>query len=177
MSGLAYPNPAVAAPATSAANQLLVSLPADDLHRLRPHLRSVRLRPKQILHKQGDRIRDVYFPAGGACSIIELTQDGQAVEIATVGDEGLLGGSGVLRRGGIVYAKRRPGARSVGRCVGHRSVQCGDGEEGRAFCPHRHVSPGAHDSGDAKGRLQRTALSRATMLPLASDDTRPDQAR
>ena len=93
MSGLAYSRPVVAAPATSSTNQLLASLPADDLERLRPHLRSVRLRPKQVLHKQGDRIRDVYFLTGGVCSIIELMQDGQAAEIATVGDEGLLGGS------------------------------------------------------------------------------------
>jgi CRP-like cAMP-binding protein len=33
----------------------------------------------------------VYFPTGGACSIIELLQDGQAAEIATVGHEGVLG--------------------------------------------------------------------------------------
>ena len=94
MSGLAYSTPvAGTAPATPAVNKLLASLPPDDLQRLRPHLRSVRLRPKQVLHKQGDRIRDVYFPTGGACSIIELMQDGQAAEIATVGDEGMLGGS------------------------------------------------------------------------------------
>jgi CRP-like cAMP-binding protein len=93
MSGLTYSDSAVIAPPASATNQLLSSLPADDLQRIRPHLRSVRLRPKQILHKQGDRIREVYFPTGGVCSIIELMQDGQAAEIATVGDEGLLGGS------------------------------------------------------------------------------------
>jgi CRP-like cAMP-binding protein len=94
MSGLAYSTPAVAAPpASTAANQLLASLPTDDLQRLRPLLRGVRLKPKQILHKQGDQIREVYFPAGGACSIIELMQDGQAAEIATVGDEGVLGSS------------------------------------------------------------------------------------
>jgi CRP-like cAMP-binding protein len=94
MSSLAYPTAtAGAAPAPAATNQLLASLPADDMQRLRPHLRSVRLKPKQVLHKQGDKIREVYFPAGGACSIIELMQDGQAAEIATVGGEGVLGGS------------------------------------------------------------------------------------
>ncbi len=94
MSGLAYSSTtAVPAPTSAPANRLLASLPADDLQRLRPHLRSVRLKPKQILHKQGDKIREVYFPTGGACSIIELMQDGQAAEIATVGDEGLLGGA------------------------------------------------------------------------------------
>jgi CRP-like cAMP-binding protein len=94
MSGLAYSTPAVGTPpATPAVNKLLASLPADDLQRLRPHLRTIRLRPKQVLHKQGEKIRDVYFPTGGACSIIELMQDGQAAEIATVGDEGMLGGS------------------------------------------------------------------------------------
>jgi len=73
-------------------NKLLASLPPDDLRRLRPHLRRVRLKAKQILHKQGERIREVYFPTGGACSIVELLQDGQAAEIATIGNEGVLGG-------------------------------------------------------------------------------------
>jgi CRP-like cAMP-binding protein len=94
MSGLSYSTPAIGAPPPQAAtNQLLASLPNDDLQRLRPHLRTVRLRAKQSLHKQGEPIREVYFPTGGACSIIELMQDGQAAEIATVGSEGLLGGS------------------------------------------------------------------------------------
>jgi CRP-like cAMP-binding protein len=79
--------------ASPPANKLLASLPADDLQRLRPLLRSVRLLDKQVLHKQGDRIREVYFPTGGAYSIVELMQDGQAAEVATIGDEGLLGGS------------------------------------------------------------------------------------
>ena len=87
------PDVAGPAPTSQRPTQLLASLPADDLHRLRPHLRSVRLKAKQILHTQGDKIREVYFPTGGACSIIELMQDGQAAEIATVGDEGVLGGS------------------------------------------------------------------------------------
>ncbi len=83
---------ALAAPVT-ATNGVLASLPADDLRRLRPQLRSVRLRARQVLHKQGEKIRDVYFPAGGACSIVELLQDGQTAEVATVGREGLLGWS------------------------------------------------------------------------------------
>ncbi len=91
MSGLAYPPPTPAPPGLSG-NKLLASLPGDDLKRLRPRLRSVRLKARQVLHKQGDKVRDVYFLAGGAVSIIELMQDGQAAEIATVGDEGLIGG-------------------------------------------------------------------------------------
>jgi CRP-like cAMP-binding protein len=91
MSGLAYP-PSTAAPGALYCNQLLASLPGEDLKRLRPRLRNVRLKARQVLHKQGEKIREVYFLAGGACSIIELMQDGQAAEIATVGDEGLIGG-------------------------------------------------------------------------------------
>ena len=93
MPGVDYSETVAApAPATSATNKLLSSLPPDELRRLRPFLRSVRLKPKQVLHKQGERIREVYFPAGGVCSIIEMLQDGQAAEIATVGDDGVLGG-------------------------------------------------------------------------------------
>jgi len=94
MSGLDYSvHLGPAAVTVPPANPLLASLPPDAMQRLSPHLRSVRLKPKQVLHKQGEKIQEVYFPTGGACSIIELMQDGQAAEIATIGDEGVLGGS------------------------------------------------------------------------------------
>jgi CRP-like cAMP-binding protein len=44
-----------------------------------------------VLHKQGELIRQVYFPNGGVCSITTVLSDGMTVEAATVGDEGMLG--------------------------------------------------------------------------------------
>jgi CRP-like cAMP-binding protein len=74
-------------------NKLLASLPADDFERLRPHLSTVPLAFKQVLHKQGARIRNIYFPGGGACSVTKVMANGQSAEIATIGNEGVVGAS------------------------------------------------------------------------------------
>jgi len=72
-------------------NKLLASLPRADFARLRPHLRTVPLAVKQILHPRNETIREVFFPNGGVASITAVMQDGAMVEIATIGDEGLIG--------------------------------------------------------------------------------------
>jgi CRP-like cAMP-binding protein len=69
----------------------LASLPRADFARLRPHLRTVPLAVKQILHPRNETIREVFFPNGGVASITAVMQDGAMVEIATIGDEGLIG--------------------------------------------------------------------------------------
>ncbi len=51
------------------------------------------MKARQIFHKQGERIREVYFPGGGACSLTKVMQDGKVAEIATVGNEGMIGAS------------------------------------------------------------------------------------
>jgi CRP-like cAMP-binding protein len=48
---------------------------------LRPYLKTVPIRLRQVLHENGELPRDVYFLNGGVAS----------VEAATVGDEGMLG--------------------------------------------------------------------------------------
>ena len=72
-------------------NHLLAALPAEDFRRLAPHLKTVPLGTKQLLHKRGERIRQVYFPNGGVCSITTVLSTGTMVEAATVGDEGMVG--------------------------------------------------------------------------------------
>jgi CRP-like cAMP-binding protein len=72
-------------------NRLLAALPAADFNRLRPHLKTVPLILKQVLQKQGEPIRHVYFPNGGVVSITTVLSSGTQVEAATVGDEGMLG--------------------------------------------------------------------------------------
>jgi len=54
-------------------------------------LNTVALHPSQILHRQGERLRDVYFPNGGVVSMASVLSDGSMVEAATVGDEGFVG--------------------------------------------------------------------------------------
>ena len=72
-------------------NRLLLSLPAEDCQRLTPHLNVVPMTPRRVLQKQDEPIRQVYFPGGGACSLVKIMQDGKTAEIATVGDEGIIG--------------------------------------------------------------------------------------
>ena len=83
-------------PPTANPNRLLAALPASDYARILPSLTVVPLKLKNILHKPGEPIRDVYFPAGGFCSMLTVLEDGGMVEIATIGREGMIGVSAVL---------------------------------------------------------------------------------
>jgi CRP-like cAMP-binding protein len=78
------------------ANQLLAALPGDVFDRLAPVLDVIPLKLKQVLHKAGDPIREVYFPGGGFLSMVTVLADGGMVEVATVGREGMLGMSAGL---------------------------------------------------------------------------------
>jgi CRP-like cAMP-binding protein len=72
-------------------NHLLAALPAKDFRRLASHLKTVAIHTRQVLHKQGQPFRHVYFPNGGVVSITTVLSDGTTVEAATVGVEGMLG--------------------------------------------------------------------------------------
>jgi CRP-like cAMP-binding protein len=72
-------------------NRLLASLPAADFQRIASQLHTVPVVAKQVLLKRGDPIRHVFFPNAGVCSVTAMMNNGAAVEVATVGSEGLLG--------------------------------------------------------------------------------------
>ena len=94
MSILTSPRPPAPSPTAvlvAPVNRLLSVLPAAVLQRIAPELAVVPLTFKQRLHTQGETIHHVYFPGGGACSLMKVMSDGATVEIATVGDEGMLG--------------------------------------------------------------------------------------
>jgi CRP-like cAMP-binding protein len=73
------------------ANRLLAALPAADYARLLPALEPVRLEHKQVLTRMDAPIDHVYFPRDAVTSILVPMDDGQDVEGATVGNEGLIG--------------------------------------------------------------------------------------
>jgi CRP-like cAMP-binding protein len=77
-------------------NLLLAALPRADRDRLVPALDVVPLKLKDLLHKPGERIEQVYFPGGGFCSIVTVLEDGRMVEVATVGREGMVGATAAL---------------------------------------------------------------------------------
>jgi CRP-like cAMP-binding protein len=77
--------------AVSLQNQILSALPAGDLRRLETHLQRLSFCGGEVLYDPGDPIRFVYFPISSAISILSVMEDGETVEVATVGNEGLLG--------------------------------------------------------------------------------------
>lgn len=71
------------------ANRILRSLPVSEYEKLLPHVEPVRLRIGEVLHEPGDEMRHVYFPNHGVLSMLTVLESGEAVEIATVGNEGM----------------------------------------------------------------------------------------
>ena len=74
-------------------NKLLASLPAEEFERILPQLTVVPFKFKAVLYKQNEKIQDVFFPGGGACSLTKVMRDGRIAEIATIGNEGVIGAS------------------------------------------------------------------------------------
>lgn len=72
-------------------NQLLDQLPAEVVARLAPDLQAVELDPGKVLWEAGSIPSQVYFPCTGFVSMRYLTSNGDAGEIALVGNEGMIG--------------------------------------------------------------------------------------
>jgi hypothetical protein len=72
-------------------NALLAALPPDEYERIGPDLITVEVKLGDVLHVRDEPIRDVYFPHQGVYSMIMTMADGQRVESACIGNEGMLG--------------------------------------------------------------------------------------
>jgi CRP-like cAMP-binding protein len=72
-------------------NKLLAALPAADYRRILPALTTVPLKFRQVMHKYGEPIDTVYFIGGGVASVTNVMTDGRMVEVATIGNEGMVG--------------------------------------------------------------------------------------
>ena len=76
---------------TPVKNRLLASLPREEYERLEPYLEAVSLEFKQELYQPNVPIEFVYFPLDGVYSLLSQTSQGQLIEVATVGNEGMVG--------------------------------------------------------------------------------------
>lgn len=72
-------------------NRLLGLLPTADFDQLAPLLQAVVFAPRQVLHRANRDIDFVYFPVSGLLSATLSMQDGRAIEIALIGNEGIAG--------------------------------------------------------------------------------------
>ncbi len=90
------PTPAVRAirflpDGTRLQNRLLAALPDVDYVRMQKHLHMNATVTGRTLQQHGTPVTDVYFPNGGVYSVTNEMRDGTLVEVATVGNEGMLG--------------------------------------------------------------------------------------
>lgn len=72
-------------------NKLLAALPKAEYERLLPHLEPIALPFKKILFLPNEPIEYVYFIYTGAASMLMTLEGGGVIEVATVGNEGMLG--------------------------------------------------------------------------------------
>lgn len=89
--------PSLKEPSAAFGNGLLAALPSAEYERLSPHLELVRLTPGKILYNAGDIVRHAYFPKGGMISLLSITEDGRTIEVAMIGNEGMVGVPIVLK--------------------------------------------------------------------------------
>ena len=73
------------------ANRLLGLLSRTDYERLRPHLEYIALKYRQSLYRGNTRIDFVYFIETGVGSLVNTMANGDAAEVGTIGNEGIVG--------------------------------------------------------------------------------------
>lgn len=74
-------------------NYLLAALPEDEFARLAPHLEEQTFERSDIVYRFADKLQYVYFPTTATASLLCIMDDGTSVEVAGVGNEGILGAS------------------------------------------------------------------------------------
>lgn len=72
-------------------NQLLAALHAAESDRLSPHLELLTMGQGDVLYESGGKLRYLFFPTTAIFSIQHELKDGGVSEIASVGNEGVLG--------------------------------------------------------------------------------------
>jgi CRP-like cAMP-binding protein len=91
-------------------NYLLAAMPAQEFARLAPRLEPVSLPHGKVLYEFNEKLKYAYFPTTATASLLCTMEDGASVEVAEVGNEGvldvsiLLGGDGALTQGIIQTA-------------------------------------------------------------------------
>ncbi len=75
----------------AAANRLLAHLPRRDRDHFVRGCERVDLEFNKILAEPGDTMRHIHFPTGGFVSLLAVMPDGVPIEVALVGNEGMVG--------------------------------------------------------------------------------------
>jgi CRP-like cAMP-binding protein len=79
-------------------NQILGALKQSEREQLATHLELIALSRSEVLYESNDKLQYTYFPITATVSLVCPLEDGSTVEVAMVGNEGLLGISAVMGR-------------------------------------------------------------------------------
>jgi CRP-like cAMP-binding protein len=71
-------------------NHLLSRLPTQHIEGLLANSQNVPLRAMEVLYEARAKVRYAYFPIRGIISALAVMRDGGAIEVTTVGDEGMV---------------------------------------------------------------------------------------
>ena len=85
-------------------NSILAGLGADELKQIAPHLELVTLSCAQVVYEMNEELKYAYFPPTAIASLACTLKDGSSVQVAMVGNEGMLGIS-VSMGGGIALTQ------------------------------------------------------------------------
>jgi len=80
-------------------NHILAALAPSDYRRIETKLEAAPFRQRQPIHEPDGPISHVYFPRSGVASIVTRMSEGGTVEVATIGNEGMIGLSAYLGNG------------------------------------------------------------------------------
>ena len=157
------------------ANKLLAALPRRDYQRLRPLLRTLDLSAETGLPHCGHT--RVYFPGTGLCSIISKMADGSGIEVACIGNEGVVGlnaltGESPEERNGFVQVGRRT-VEYLPAVLFERELA----RNGRFREVVDQVLPFVSRDGDSGSRVQPPAYDGGAVLQVAAERARPHRAR
>jgi CRP-like cAMP-binding protein len=72
-------------------NHLLAALPDEEFASLDPWLELISLPRGAVLARPGEPLEHAYFPTSGMISVVALMSEGLGAEVATVGNEGMIG--------------------------------------------------------------------------------------
>ena len=84
-------------------NKILAALPQAEFGRISEHLETVHLERGEVVYGAGDKVRYAYFPVNGLLSLVSTTETGSTVELAMVGNEGIVGLAVINKMGTIPY--------------------------------------------------------------------------
>lgn len=87
----------------SLGNRLLSALPEAEWAVLRSHTDTVSLPMGKILANPGDKVTQCYFPTKGMISLLSVTEQGETIEVAYTGREGMAGIAAAVGGSEVLY--------------------------------------------------------------------------